>query len=121
MPVPASSFIFISALGAVYHVSLLLGSFSSNSHKKAAVASACSRGTAFLITIYPLCFQKVQSSSLNTRSGLPFVRSFKLVALLFAVEGFPGMSLCALLGTIVGTILGTIDLFSIAFVFSLIK
>jgi hypothetical protein len=37
------------------------------------------------------------------------------------VDGFPGMSLCALLGTIVGTILGTIDLFSIAFVFSLIK
>jgi hypothetical protein len=60
--------------------------------------------------MYPLCFQNCQSASLNTRNGFPLDRSFNFEALLFAVEGFPGMSLWALLLllAIVGTIVGTI-------------
>src|SRR6476620_7537712 len=112
MPVLVSSFIFISARGCVYQVSGSFGSFSSNSHKKFAVANACSLGTAFLMTIYPLFLQKFQSSSLNTRSGFPLLLSFSLTALLFAVDGLPGISLCAFSGIIVGAIVAIV-LFSI--------
>src|ERR1051326_808673 len=104
MPVFVNSLIFISARGGAYHVSGFVGSFSSNSHKKFAVASACSAGTAFLITMYPLVIQNFQSSSLRTRNGLPLLRSFNFVALLLAVDGLPGMSLCAFSGTIVPAI-----------------
>src|SRR4051812_14124898 len=101
MPVLVNSFIFISALGGAYHVSGSFGSLSSNSHKKLASLSACSFGTAFFITTYPFVSQNCQSSSLSIFSGFPLLRSFSFTLLLLAVEGLPGMSLCALL-TIVG-------------------
>src|SRR5206468_8727957 len=111
MPVLVNSFIFISARGGAYQVSGSLGSFSSNSHKKLARRFTCSFGTAFLITAYPLWIQNCQSSSFNIRSGSPLLRSFNLTLLLFAVEGFPGMSLCAL--AMVGAIVGVIVAVSI--------
>src|ERR1043166_8797537 len=113
MPVFVSSFIFISARGCVYQVSGSFGSFSSNSHKKFAVVNACSFGTAFLITMYPLLIQNFQSSSLNTRRGCPLLLSFNLTALLFAVDGLPGISLCAFSGIIVGAIVAAIVFCSI--------
>jgi hypothetical protein len=70
--------------------------------------------------MYPLFLQKIQSSSLNTRSGFPLLRSFSLTALLFAVDGLPGIFLCAFSGAIVGAIVAAIVLFSIKAKFLLI-
>jgi hypothetical protein len=63
--------------------------------------------------MYPLLIQKFQSSSLNTRSGFPLLRSFNFTVLLLAVEGLPGISLCALSGIIVGAIVAAIVFCSI--------
>src|SRR6185312_1616222 len=106
MPVLVSSFICISARGGAYHVSGSLGFFSSNSHKKSAVLFTCSFSTAFLIITYPLYFQNFQSSSDKTLSGSPLLRSLNLILLLFAVDGLPGISLCAFIvpGDIVAAI-----------------
>ena len=40
---------------------------------------------------YPLCNQKVQSSSLSTFSGFPLLRSLSLIALLVAVDELTGL------------------------------
>src|SRR6476620_4476569 len=104
MPVLVSSFIFISARGGAYHVPGSLGSFSSNSQRKSARRFTCSFGTAFLITIYPLVIQNCQSSSLNKFRGLPLLRSLSFTLLLLAVDGLPGISLCAFVVLIAGAI-----------------
>ena len=66
-----------------------------------AVASACSRGHGIFNNDVTVVHPEVPIILLSTRNDLPLLRSFNFVALLFAVEGFPGMSVCALLGIIV--------------------
>src|SRR5437763_1077640 len=100
MPLLVSSFIWISARGGAYHVRGSFGSFSSNSQSSAVRRSMCSRGTACLMTTYPLFFQKRQSSSESTRSVEASAWSRSLTALDVAVVGLPGMSACALSGSV---------------------
>jgi hypothetical protein len=59
--------------------------------------------------MYPFVTQNFQSASVRTLSGFPLLRSLSRTLLVFAVEGFPGISSWPVAGAIVGAIVGTID------------